>query len=158
MLKREETPAFCFDRYLAAKIFLKLRELGVRFLRRLRQPRSSGAERFFCERACSSYQQCGRGLPRAGGSGGHSCERGYFLFRQVARGRATPKGGFWLRRLGLQRSLRSRPRVNTRGSPKRNFVRYALSVTVFHFFGNVLRVSAAPREILLALTHTVLFA
>ena len=33
----------------------------------------------------------------------------------------------------LLRSLRSHPRVYTRGSPKRNSVRFALSVTAFHF-------------------------
>ena len=50
------------------------------------------------------YLQCGRGLPRAGGSGWQYCERDYFCTDKVARGRATSRGGFLLRRLGMHTS------------------------------------------------------
>ena len=88
--------------------------------------------------------ESGRGLPRAGCTGGQFCERDFwrlphFLdgFRRqvVARGRATsihPEEVSGWRRFGMQRSLRSHPRVNTRGSPKRNSVRFANSITAFH--------------------------
>ena len=53
--------------------FLRISAAPREFFRRLKQPRSSGSEGLFCERGCSSYQQCGRGLPRAGSS---MCVRG----------------------------------------------------------------------------------
>ena len=134
-----------FRRFCAFRVFKKLR--------RLRQPRSSRAERLFCE-------------------------SGYFLFRQVARGWATSVKVF--RFVGLVCNVRCahahgltpvarlsvtsfaalrglKPTARNieplRGSSGRLFF---FSVTAFHFFANVLRVSASPREILLALTHTVL--
>ena len=76
---------------------------------------------------------CGRGLPRAGYSSGHSCERNFSCTGNVARGRATSREGFRLRQFGMQRQA------------KRNFVRFALSVTAFHFLLSSRTPSASPR-------------
>ena len=59
------------------------------FLRRLRQPRSSRSERLFCEKVCSSFQQCGRGLPRAGSP---VCLRGTNVWFAATFASLTPTG------------------------------------------------------------------
>ena len=75
------------------------------------------------------YRQCGRGLPRAGGSGWQSCERDYSCTDKVARGRATSRGGFRLRLLVC--TLRT---FRFAVGELRNSVRFANSITAFHFF------------------------